>query len=183
MTSLDDVEFVRSFEACTLPPERFHHADHVRLAWLFLREDPLPRALARFSEGLKRFATSLGKAGLYHETITFAYLLIIHERRTEDREAVTFEAFAERNPDLFAWPSSVLERYYRPETLASDRARRAFVLPDRLLPRKAAQLEHEPGGAHHERRGQKEVGQGDEQGHQADEAEAEGLRTPAPMEA
>ena len=183
MTNLDDVEFVRSFEACTLPPERFHHSDHVRLAWLLLREDPVPHALARFSEGLKRFAASLGKAGLYHETITFAYLLLIHERQMEDPEAATFEAFAERNPDLFVWPSPVLQRYYRSQTLASDRARRAFVLPDRLLPREAAELEHEPGRAHDEGGGQKQVGQGDEQGQEADQAEAEGLRTPAPMEA
>jgi hypothetical protein len=183
MTSLDDVEFVRSFEACTLPPERFHHSDHVRLAWLLLGEDPLPQALARFSEGLKRFASSLGKAGLYHETITFAYLLLIHERRMEDPKGATFEAFAERNPDLFVWPSPLLERYYRPETIASDRARRAFVLPDRLLPREAAELEHEPGSAHDEGRGQKQIGQGDEQGQEADEAEAQGLGMPTPMEA
>jgi len=183
MKNLDDVELVRSFEACTLSPERFHHSDHVRLAWLLLREDPLPQALARFSEGLKRFAASLGKAGLYHETITFAYLLLIHERRQDEPRNAAFETFAERNPDLFAWPSPVLQSYYRPETLASDRARRAFVLPDRLLPREAAQLEHEPGGAHDQGRGQEQVGQGDEQGDETDEAEAEGLRTPAPMEA
>jgi hypothetical protein len=183
MTNLDDREFVRSFEACTLTAERFHHSDHVRLAWLLLRDGPLPQALARFSEGLKRFAASLGKAELYHETITFAYLLLIHERQREDPEGATFEAFAARNPDLLAWPSPALQRYYRPQTLTSDRARRTFVLPDRLLPREAAELEHEPGGADHEGRGQKQVGQGDEQGQEADEAEAESLRAPAPMEA
>jgi hypothetical protein len=36
------------------------------------------------------------------------------------------------HPDLLAWKPSVLEaRYYREETLWSDRARQTFVLPDR----------------------------------------------------
>ena len=34
-------------------------------------------------------------------------------------------------PDLLAWKPSALDRLYTPETLASDRARRVFVMPDR----------------------------------------------------
>ena len=127
----DQAAFVRSFEACTLPADRFHHADHVRLGWVMLREEPLPRALAWFCDGLKRYAASLGKAGLYHETITVAFLLLIQERQ-QRQPAETFSEFAARNPDLLRWRPSVLDRYYREDTLASDLARRAFLLPDRL---------------------------------------------------
>lgn len=35
--------------------------------------------------------------------------------------------------DLLAWQPSILDRYYRAETLDSDRARRTFVMPDRLI--------------------------------------------------
>jgi hypothetical protein len=35
------------------------------------------------------------------------------------------------NPDRFDRPS-VLAKYYREETLASDRARQGFVMPDRI---------------------------------------------------
>jgi hypothetical protein len=132
MSALSDETFVEAFEACTLPAERFHHADHVRLGWLMLRAEPLPRALARFCDGLKRYAAALGHAGLYHETITVAYLLLIHERQ-QRRASASFEEFAVQNPDLLRWRPSVLDRYYREETLASDLARRAFVLPDRLV--------------------------------------------------
>jgi hypothetical protein len=131
MSVLSDEAFVEGFEACTLPAERFHHADHVRLGWLLLRAEPLPRALARFCEGLKRYAASLGQTGLYHETITIAFLLLIQERQRR-QESGSFEEFAARNPDLLRWRPSVLDRYYREETLASDLARRAFLLPDRL---------------------------------------------------
>ncbi len=126
---MDDREFVESFEACTLPPSEFHHRDHVRLAWIYLREDELLPALTRFVDSLKRYATSLGAAGKYHETVTWAFLFLIHERmkRTPCED---FRAFAAANPDLFAWSPSVLERYYRAETLASSLARQTFVMPD-----------------------------------------------------
>jgi hypothetical protein len=127
----DDAAFVAAFEDCTLPPERFHHADHVRLAWLLLGQQDLPHALVRFCDGLKRYAASLGKAGLYHETITVAYLLLVNERRQAGGAGEAFDAFKRRNPDLFAWRPSILEKYYRAETLASARARESFVLPDR----------------------------------------------------
>ena len=68
-------------------------------------------------------------AGLYHETITWAYVALIHER-VERRPAAHWEEFCRLNPDLLSWRPSILDRYYRPETLASDLARRVFVLPD-----------------------------------------------------
>src|SRR5262249_61516758 len=75
--AMEDRDFVAAFEAGTLPNEAFHHRDHVRLAWLYLRELPPAQALTRFTEGLRRFAAVHGKPGLYHETITWAYLLLI----------------------------------------------------------------------------------------------------------
>src|SRR5919206_224352 len=125
---MTDAEFLRSFEDCTLPNTSFHHRDHVRLAWLYLRRHPALEALARFTEGLKRFAAANGKPGLYHETITWAYLLLIHERMARS-EADTWEDFARSNPDLLVWNPSVLDRYYEKETLGSELARRVFVLP------------------------------------------------------
>jgi len=103
----------------------------VRTVWLLLERHPALDVLARFSAGLRRLAAAAGQPGLYHETITWAYVLLVNERRgapgTED-----WPRFAARNPDLLAWKPSVLEtRYYRAETLWSERARATFVLPDR----------------------------------------------------
>lgn len=123
-----DVDFIRSFEDCTLPNSAFHHRDHVRLAWLYLERYPVLEALARFTEGLKRFAAANGHPGLYHETITWAYLFLIRERKAEPG-GETWEEFAARNPDLLGWNPSVLDRYYARETLQSERARRVFVMP------------------------------------------------------
>jgi hypothetical protein len=121
-----DREFVAAFEDCTLPPEQFPHRAHVRLAWLYLREGSLLDALTRFVEGLKRYAGSLGAGGKYHETVTWAYMFLIHDRMAR-ASFETFEKFAAANPDLF---NGILEKYYRKETLSSDLARRVFVMPD-----------------------------------------------------
>ena len=107
--------------------------DHVRVAWFYLRQKPLLAALESFVTGLKRFAAAHGKPGLYHETITWAYLLLIHERRERMTSGHSWDEFAAANAHLLQWRPSILKRYYRDETLASDFARRVFVLPDRGL--------------------------------------------------
>jgi hypothetical protein len=129
---MDDETLIRTFEAGGEPAGGFHHREHVRVAWYYLRQSPVPDALVRFSTNLRRFAAARGKPGLYHETITTAFLLLINERLDEGARDLPWAAFAERNADLLTWQPSALDRYYRPETLASDRARRTFVMPDRL---------------------------------------------------
>jgi hypothetical protein len=124
-TLLDD------FEAGALLPEMLTHEVHVELGWLYARAYPLTTALERFSAALKRFAAAHGKAGLYHETITWAYLILIHERIERGGRDKGWDAFKAENPDLLARQKRALDGYYRPETLQSDLARRCFVLPDR----------------------------------------------------
>jgi len=124
-------ELIRQFEEGTTPADKFHHSDHVRLAFEYLCRYPVLDALEKFSAALKRFAAAQGKAQRYHETITWAYLLLIRERHARAGCAQTWEEFSERNYDLLIWEGGVLAALYRQETLDSDFARRTFVLPDR----------------------------------------------------
>ena len=126
-------EFLAAFEAGTLPEDLFHHRDHVRAGWLFLQEESPASALERFGSALRRFAARLGKADRYHETITWAYLLLINERMERFGRGRSWPEFAEANADLLTWRDPVLRNYYRDETLQSDLARKVFVLPDRFL--------------------------------------------------
>lgn len=130
---LDDAAFMEAFAAGTLGDDAFHHADHVRMAWLYLERWPLAEAAARFTADLQRFAAIKGAPDLYHATITWGYLLLVHERRATTPVA-TWAAFAAAHADLLGWKPSILDRYYRSDTLWSDRARRVFVMPDRLAP-------------------------------------------------
>ena len=129
---MSDDELLEAFESCTLSNVSFRHADHVHVAWAYLRRFPMLQALERFTAALKRFATHHGTPALYHETITWAYVALIHERM-ERQPSLDWEEFCRVHPDLLAWRPSILDRYYRPETLASDLARRVFVFPDAAL--------------------------------------------------
>ena len=123
-------ELLDRFVDTTLPADQFHHAQHVEVAWLFIREHGMPAALAEFTAAIKRFADAKGATGLYHETITWAFLLLIAERQAKCG-AATWSGFAAANPDLLVWKPSILERYYSSEILKSDLARKVFVFPDR----------------------------------------------------
>ena len=129
---MKDEELIERFENCTLPAESFHHPDHVKVVWLYLRCNSVLKTLGRFSEGLKRLAIANGKPNLYHETITWAYVLLINERIRRSGREQTWAEFVESNADLFDWKNSILKSYYRDDTLRSEVARNIFVFPDKL---------------------------------------------------
>ena len=122
-------EVIECFENNVMPDDCFHHADHVRLAFAYLSQYPVLEGLEKFTNALKRFATSHGKTQLYNETITFAYFFLIRERMARS-EGMDWEEFACRNLDLLTWKGGILNRYYRDATLKSDLARSVFVFPD-----------------------------------------------------
>jgi hypothetical protein len=128
---VNDEAFLAAFETASLPNESFRHADHVRAARLLLQREAPLAALERFVASLKRFAAAHGVPGLYHETITLSYFFLIHERMARRDPHESWEQFAEANRDLLDYRPGILDSYYRKETLASDLARRVFVLPDR----------------------------------------------------
>ncbi len=126
---LDDATLIQAFEACSLKESEFSHRTHVRVAWLCLTSSAhFEEAALRFCRGLRRYVESLGKAGRYHETITWAFLAIVSERQRACG-ASSFDHFANQNPDLFEPQLAPLLRYYDAETLHSELARAAFVLP------------------------------------------------------
>ena len=124
-----ETELLQRFVDATLPSDQFHHQQHVHVAWLFVRSYGMPAALGEFTVAIKRFAEAKGATGLYHETITWAFLLLIAERQARCG-AASWDTFAGANPDLLTWKPSILERYYSRETLQSDLARTVFVFPD-----------------------------------------------------
>jgi len=129
---LDERQLLAGFLDGSFPGDRFHHEQHVHVAFLFVRRHGMPQAIEAFSTALKAFAVAKGMPKLYHETITRAYLLLIAERLAK-APVDGWDAFALANADLLKWKPSVLDRYYAPETLWSDFARTTFVRPDRFI--------------------------------------------------
>ena len=128
---MTDEQLIEAFESTELAGDQFSHAEHVRVAWHYLSQASLHEALTRFTVALQRFAAAKGVPDKYHETITVAYMLLIAER-LEGRRGLSWTEFAAANPDLLTRTPSPLARYYTEDTLQSDRARRSFVMPDRI---------------------------------------------------
>ena len=127
--TLTGEELLARFLDTTLPAEQFHHEQHAHVAWLLVCEHGMPAALGEFTTAIKRFAAAKGAHALYHQTITWAFLLLIAERQA-GCSAANWEQFAAANADLLVWKPSILSRYYSKELLMSELARRTFVMPD-----------------------------------------------------
>jgi len=123
--------FLHDFESSALAPGEFHHADHIRVVWLYLRQYPVTEVLSRVSDGIKRFATKCGQPGLYHETITWAYVFLVHERMQGGARDGDWNTFKGANADLMIWRDGILKNYYRDLTIQSDLAKKMFLLPDK----------------------------------------------------
>lgn len=122
-------ELMAQFAALSLPKERFDHGEHVHLAWALLASLPLLSAMRAFRSQLQAFAAHHGATGLYNETITCFYLLLIRERMDALGKDQDWPGFRAANPDLFSNPKPFLERWYPGETAFAPEAQRSFRLP------------------------------------------------------
>src|SRR5262245_20904730 len=118
-------ELIQALEECALPAPAFDHRAHVQAGFTYLQRHGYAGALAAMAQALRRFAAHHGNAGLYHETITAAFLALIHERMAEELVALggdftrklEWEEFSARHPDLFT--RDLIGRYYDSDTLRS----------------------------------------------------------------
>ena len=129
-----DEAFVRALEDGSLPADVFDHRQHLRYAWLLLQRIPLGEALPRIGATLERFAGLHGAPEKYHVTVTWTYVLILHELMQDHREraSVDFDELLERNPLLREPVPRFMARFYAPATWQSPRAASIYVLPDRV---------------------------------------------------
>jgi hypothetical protein len=108
-------------------PANFPHREHLRMAFEMLARHDFAETALHYSRGLRAMTARAGKPEAFHQTVTIAFLALIAERMARG-QADDFAAFVRANPDLLE--KSVLGRWYGPERLASEAARRTFLLPD-----------------------------------------------------
>jgi hypothetical protein len=123
---VSDDEFLDTFEAARLP--ELHHADHIRVAWLYLRREGVATGVRRVVSGIRRFAAAKGATGRYHETLTLPWVRLVAAALREDGGDEIFEEFARAHPHLLRkeYPFA----FFRSETLASDAAGSRWIEPD-----------------------------------------------------
>jgi hypothetical protein len=139
---MTDVELTRALERCEIPNDGFHHASHLRVAWVYLDEcRSVDEACCRMAATLHRFAASVGKPEKYHETMTVFWVRALAAARRSSANSGgrrlegpganenTFPDVLNYHPELL--DKDLLLAYYSPERLASDEARSSWVEPDR----------------------------------------------------
>jgi hypothetical protein len=128
---MNDTELLTAFEASTLLPDQWHHADHIRIAWLYLQQYPEEQAMDQLRAGLKRLIQAFGVIDApdrgYHETVTRAWLKIvaahIHHYGSESNST----AFLQAHPHL---QRTLLRAFYSPDQIRMPEAKHRFIEPD-----------------------------------------------------
>lgn len=128
----DDEKFLEQFETTVLPLEEWHHKQHIKVAYLYLRRFPFETAMVRMREGVKAFNAAKKTPEAidrgYHETMTQAWMRLVHFTLCEYGPAADAEAFFEQSPQL--QQAKILRFFYTKERFTSPEAKAGFVEPD-----------------------------------------------------
>lgn len=138
MTSAER-EALERFMRGEIDAASFPHREHVRMAFAMLQRHDFAESVLHYSRALRAMAARAGKPEAFHQTVTVAFLSLIAERLAGGQWD-DFATFARDNPDLL--DKHTVARWYRPERLTSERARRTFLLPEPWAPRGTPDGEH-----------------------------------------
>jgi hypothetical protein len=131
---IDPDALAEAFIACRLPKSRWTHQAHLAVGLWHVSRFGRAGALPRLRTGIRRLNDSHGTVNSatsgYHETVTAAYVELLHLFLARQDAAVPL---AQRYAALLASPladRNVLFRLYSRELLMSPRARGAWTPPD-----------------------------------------------------
>jgi hypothetical protein len=129
---MDDETFLRQFEDCTWPFDQWHHRQHVKVAYLYLQRHPLDQAIDWMRQRIQAYNSAHRVPETpdrgYHETLTQAWMRLVHFTLCEYGAAASADEFFEQHPQL--WQMKVLRLFYSKPRLMSAQAKQEFVTPD-----------------------------------------------------
>jgi hypothetical protein len=125
---MSDDAVLQAFAACQLDPAKFHHADHIRLAWLCVNRYGAGRAEARLLDGIRKFAEHAGVPRKFHFTITIAWTRLVTAAQNNSPAANNFSDWIQLHPELL--DRNLLAKYYSLDSLQTEDARSGWVEPD-----------------------------------------------------
>lgn len=123
-----DEDFLRAFENVSFPADQFHHREHLRVAWLYLKSSDATRAAERMSAGIRRFAGHHGATEKYHHTLTLFWMRLVAVALVETPEGCAFEEFLAAHQELS--DKNLPAKYYSQPLLEGLDAREGWVEPD-----------------------------------------------------
>jgi hypothetical protein len=129
LISGDDREFLRDFEAGTIPPADFSHRAHIRLAYVYLCQNDVDTAHHLMRSALLAFLKHHGvNPSKYHETMTRAWIMATRHFMENTPSCDSSQDFIEQSPKML--DSKIMMTHYSATVLFSDDARAQFVEPN-----------------------------------------------------
>jgi len=129
---MNDDEHLRRFEDQSLPREVWHHRAHLKVAYLYLTRFSFEEALRKMRAGVKAYNAANGIAdtptGGYHETMTQAWLQLVHTTLCQFGPAASADAFFDAQTQLNE--KRVLRLFYSRDRIMSAEAKATFIAPD-----------------------------------------------------
>ena len=98
---MTDNEFLAAFEACRFSLDQWHHREHIRIAYLYLLRHPFDEAVRKVRSGIQALnATHKVPDAIdrgYHETMTQAWMRLVHFTLHEFGAKETADAFLDEH--------------------------------------------------------------------------------------
>ena len=96
---MTDDELVSGFETGGLPPGRFGHREHLRLAWCYLTRFGREETERRLLAGLRVFAARAGKPDKFDAALTSTWVGVLADACAQ-LESPTFDTLIAARPEL-----------------------------------------------------------------------------------
>jgi len=129
---IEDADFLAEFESTTWPLENWHHRQHIKVAYLYLRRYPFAEAQARIRESIKAYNAAKqlpdSLTSGYHDTMTQAWMHLVYFTLCEYGPAENADAFFDQHPQF--WGKKALRFFYTKERFVTAQAKTEFVEPD-----------------------------------------------------
>ena len=129
----DAQELVSRLESLSLTNAEFRHRQHLEVTFWYLRSKGVEAGGQAVARAIEAFATHLGHANKFHQTITLCWVRLVAAAIAEAGPCDSPDALIAAHPGLL--DKRLPFRFYTSELLSSDKARREWVEPDlRPLP-------------------------------------------------
>jgi hypothetical protein len=129
---MKDEEHLHRFEDHTLPIELWNHRAHLKVAYLYLQRFSFEETLSRLQTGIRAYNAAKGikdtPTGGYHETMTQAWLHLVHTTLCQFGPAENADAFFDAQTQLSGKRTLLL--FYSRDCIMSPEAKASFVTPD-----------------------------------------------------
>ena len=132
---MDDAEFLRQFEACTLPFDQWTHRAHVKVAYLYIRLHGLEDAITRLRAGIRAYNAKNNvpdsSTSGYNETTTCAFSHLIAamiSAYSGTFPVAAADEFCDAHPQLMS--RHILRLFYSPGQRMHPDAQQKFIEPD-----------------------------------------------------